>query len=42
MARGKRFRAAYEQVDRKHHYEPNEAVRLIKATSSTKFDETVE
>jgi large subunit ribosomal protein L1 len=42
MAKGKRFRAAYEQVDRNHHYEPNEAVRLIKKTASVNFDETVE
>jgi len=40
--RGKRFRAAYEQVDRGHHYAPAEAVGLIKRTATTKFDETVE
>ena len=40
--RGKRFRAAYEQVDRGHHYPPAEAVALIKQTATTKFDETVE
>ncbi len=42
MARGKRFRAAYEQVDRNHHYNPGEAVDLLKRTASAKFDETVE
>jgi large subunit ribosomal protein L1 len=42
MARGKRFRAAYEQVDRNHNYEPGEAVDLLKRTASAKFDETVE
>jgi len=40
--RGKRFRAAYEQVDRGHHYPPAEAVALVKRTATTKFDETVE
>jgi large subunit ribosomal protein L1 len=40
--RGKRFRAAYERVDRDHHYSPAEAVALVKQTASTKFDETVE
>jgi large subunit ribosomal protein L1 len=40
--RGKRFRAAYERVDRDHHYAPAEAVALVKQTASTKFDETVE
>ena len=43
MARGKRFRAAIEKVDRKHHYDPAEAVSLLKSTGRPrKFDETVE
>ena len=42
MAKGKRFRASYEKVDRNHHYEPNDAIRLIKETASANFDETVE
>ncbi len=42
MHRGKRFRAAYEKVDRDHHYTPAEAVALVKETAGTKFDETVE
>jgi large subunit ribosomal protein L1 len=42
MARGKRFRSALEQVDRNHHYEPAEAVALLKRLSTAKFDETVE
>jgi large subunit ribosomal protein L1 len=40
--RGKRYRGALEQVDRTVHYPPAEAVRLIKQTAGTKFDETVE
>jgi large subunit ribosomal protein L1 len=42
MARGKRGRAALEQVDRNHHSEPAEAVALLKRLASAKFDETVE
>ncbi len=42
MARGKRFRAAMEQVDRNHLYDPAEAVALLKRLASAKFDETVE
>ena len=40
--RGKRFRSAYERIDRNRHYTPAEAVELVKQTASTKFDETVE
>ncbi len=40
--RGKRFRAAYEKIDRTHHYEPAEAVALLKQTATANFDETVE
>ena len=42
MAHGKRYRAAYEKIDRARHYEPAEAVALIKETASANFDETVE
>ena len=42
MARGKRFREAYEKVDRDRRYPPAEAVALLKETASTNFDETVE
>ncbi len=42
MARGKRYREAYEKIDRTRAYEPAEAVRLIKQTGAAKFDETVE
>jgi large subunit ribosomal protein L1 len=41
-ARGKRYRAAYETVDRTHRYSPAEAVSLVKRTAGAKFDETVE
>ncbi|MBA2522539.1 MAG: 50S ribosomal protein L1 [Solirubrobacterales bacterium] len=40
--RGKRFREAYERVDRTHHYVPTEAVDLLKKTATANFDETVE
>jgi large subunit ribosomal protein L1 len=42
MAHGKRYRDAYEKVDRERRYAPVDAVNLIKETASTKFDETVE
>jgi large subunit ribosomal protein L1 len=42
MARGKRYRAAREKIDRSRAYEPAEAVELIKSADGAKFDETVE
>jgi large subunit ribosomal protein L1 len=43
MARhGKRFRAAYEKIDRSHRYTPAEAISLVRQTASANFDETVE
>ncbi|MDX6632100.1 MAG: large subunit ribosomal protein [Solirubrobacterales bacterium] len=42
MAHGKRYRTAYEKVDRTEQYAPAEAVALLKQTATTKFDETVE
>jgi large subunit ribosomal protein L1 len=42
MAHGKRYRNAYEKIDRTQAYPPAEAIHLIKETSGTKFDETVE
>jgi large subunit ribosomal protein L1 len=42
VSHGKRYRAAYEKVDRTRHYPPAEAVALVKETAGTKFDETVE
>ena len=42
MKRGKRYREAYEKVDRTRAYPPAEAIGLIKETGDAKFDETVE
>jgi len=42
MARGKRYRAARESIDRTRAYDPAEAVELIKSAGGAKFDETVE
>ena len=42
MRRGKRYREAYEQIDRTRAYPPAEAVRLVKETAGANFDETVE
>ena len=42
MARGKRYRASYEEVDREKVYSPAEAVTVLKKFSNAKFDETVE
>ena len=40
--RGKRYVEARGQVDRERVYTPAEAVRMLKASPSAKFDETVE
>ena len=40
--RGKRYRAAYEKVDRERQYSPAEAVQLIKGFGAAGFNETVE
>jgi large subunit ribosomal protein L1 len=42
MARGKRLKNAYEEIDREHFYPLAEAVKLIKARANAKFDETIE
>ena len=42
MKRSKSYRAAAEKVDRAKLYAPLDAVRLAKATSTTKYDATVE
>jgi large subunit ribosomal protein L1 len=39
---GKRLTKAYESVDRENAYAIEEAVKLVKEMSSSKFDETVE
>lgn len=39
---GKRYKEQLAKVDRERVYSPGEAVRLIKDTTSAKFDETVE
>ncbi len=39
---GKKFEAAKAKVDRTHVYNPDEAIKLAKELSFTKFDETVE
>lgn len=39
---GKKYLAAAKLVDRTRAYEPDEAVKLVKETSTTKFDATVE
>ncbi len=41
-AKGKRYRAAKEQVDRNKLYEPLEALELAKNNAQAKFDETIE
>jgi large subunit ribosomal protein L1 len=42
MARGKRYREAYEKIDRTQAYSPADAIHLIKETAGARFDETVE
>jgi len=42
MARGKRYRAQHEKVDRTRTYPPAEAIELVKQTASASFDESVE
>ena len=40
--KGKRLSKAYESVDRSADYDLDEAIRLIKSSSTVKFDETLE
>ena len=42
MANGKRIKAAREGVDKNKLYSLDEAVKLVKANATAKFDETVE
>lgn len=39
---GKNFRAMLNKIDRNRTYSPEEAVKLVKETSFTKFDATIE
>lgn len=39
---GKKYLQALERIDREKLYEPEEALRLVKETSITKFDSTIE
>lgn len=39
---GKKYLQALEKIDREKLYEPEEALRLVKETSITKFDSTIE
>ena len=41
-AHGKRYRAAFDAIDRERAYSPLEAVRILKGSEGAKFDETVE
>jgi large subunit ribosomal protein L1 len=40
--KGKRYREAFEKVDRERQYMPAEAIQLVREFPSAKFDETVE
>jgi large subunit ribosomal protein L1 len=42
MKRGKRYRELRDQVDRTREYPPSEAVSLVKAMNTAKFNEAVE
>src|SRR6185503_1783735 len=39
---GKKYKAAFEKIDREKLYQPQEALELIKEIAFAKFDETVE
>jgi large subunit ribosomal protein L1 len=39
---GKKYLAALEKIDQEKYYNPKEALALVKETSATKFDATVE
>ncbi|HIJ38842.1 MAG TPA: 50S ribosomal protein L1 [Rhodospirillaceae bacterium] len=42
MSDGKRIRNAYAEIDRNKFYAVNDAVQMIKARATAKFDETIE
>ena len=39
---GKRYRTAFDLIDRTETYEPREALKLVKDAATAKFDETIE
>ncbi|MDR7483604.1 MAG: 50S ribosomal protein L1 [Armatimonadota bacterium] len=39
---GKRYAAAVKQIEARRLYTPEEAIRLVKATATARFDETIE
>ena len=42
MARGKKYKEAYDKIDRTEAYDPAGAISLVKQTANKAFDETVE
>ncbi len=42
MKHGKRYREALKLIEHNKQYDPEEAIKLVKATGKAKFDETVE
>jgi large subunit ribosomal protein L1 len=42
QARGKKYREAAKAIDRSEHYSPDDAVRLVKQNSTSKFDGSIE
>ncbi|MDQ3876338.1 MAG: 50S ribosomal protein L1 [Actinomycetota bacterium] len=42
MKHGKRYRSARSEIDRESYYSPLDAVRLLKALDTARFDETIE
>jgi large subunit ribosomal protein L1 len=39
---GKKYQSAAQRVDRTQHYQPRQAIELVKETAFARFDETVE
>ena len=39
---GKRYNEAFQKLDKERNYEPEQAINLVKETTTAKFDETVE
>src|SRR5918911_4375581 len=42
QARGKKYKEVAKAIDRAEHYSPDEAVRLVKDSSTSKFDGSIE